>query len=377
MTTTAAKLQPLIDAGTHPESYYDKLLPPSNAQLRRWLLSIIRKETSLLINIQNSLSHPLLDSFFIYSSILGTHTFFVLLLPTFFWFGYGSIGRGLTLITTSGVVCTGLLKDSLCLPRPLSPPIRRLCVGSHHLEYGFPSTHTTNAVSITLFFLTNIYAVESNSLFFKFVGTICLTIYCLSVVVGRIYCGMHSLIDIFAGSILAILIWWIHWSFQVHIDAFIMNESWGVPIIVIALGISLVCMFPEVIDNCPCIEDCVACIGAAVGMIIGSWNFSNSSFSNNGNVPYDYNSTGLTITILRVIFAVLPPIYKALDQDIIIKKKNIDDVSYLTSNEPTKNLVIPPIDVTIKLIVYTGIGWLVVYAIPVLFEGFGMGMCVK
>ncbi|RIB17569.1 phosphatidic acid phosphatase type 2/haloperoxidase [Gigaspora rosea] len=381
MTTTAAKLQQIIDAGTHPESYYDKLLPPTSAQIRRWLLLIIRKEARLLAKIQNSLRHPLLDLFFTYSAILGTHTFFVLLLPTFFWFGYGSLGRGLTLITTSGVIFTGFVKDSLCLPRPSSPPIRRLCIGSHHLEYGFPSTHTTNAVSIALFFLTHIYSIESN-IMFKFVGTICLIIYCLSVVFGRIYCGMHSLTDVFAGFISAILIWWIHWSFQVHIDAFILNESWSVPVIVITLGISLVYMFPEVIDNCPCIEDCIACIGAAVGMIIGSWNFSNSRFSNNGlTIVFIWR-----IVMKKILLAVLPPIYKALDliyQDFIIKKKNIylvnrflSDVSYLNSNEPTKNLVIPPIDVTIKLIVYTGIGWLVVDAIPVLFEIFGMGIRV-
>ncbi|CAG8736133.1 27529_t:CDS:2, partial [Racocetra persica] len=143
------KLQSLVDAGTHPESYYDKLLHPTSAQLRRYLLSITRKETRLLAKIQ----------------------------------------------------------DLLCLPRPISPPIRRLSVGSHHLEYGFPSTHATNAVSIALYFLTSIYAVESSNVL-KFV---------------------------------------------------------------------------------------------AVGMIIGSWNFSKSGFSNNGDVPYDYNSTGLVITISRII----------------------------------------------------------------------------
>ncbi|CAG8486033.1 8639_t:CDS:2 [Cetraspora pellucida] len=318
MTTTAAKLQPFIDAGTHPESYYDKLLPPTSAQLRRWLLSTIRKETRLLAKIQNSLHHPLLDSFFMYSSALGSHTFFILFLPIFFWLGYGSVAR-----------------------RPLSPPIRRLSTGTHHLEYGFPSTHTTNAVSIALYLLTNIYDVESNNML-KFVGTICLIFYCLSVVAGRIYC------DVLAGFILAILIWWIHWSWQIQIDAFILNESQN---------------------------------GAAVGMIIGSWNFSNAGFSNKGNVPCDFNSNGLAVTISRVIFGlpiiftwriimkkillvVLSPIYKAFDliyQDISIKKKNI----------------VPPIDMIIKLIVYTGIGWLVVDVIPALFEVFGIGMCVR
>lgn len=38
------------------------------------------------------------------------------------------------------------------MPRPYTPPVERLSISSHGLEYGFPSTHSTNAVSVSLYF---------------------------------------------------------------------------------------------------------------------------------------------------------------------------------------------------------------------------------
>jgi len=37
---------------------------------------------------------PWLDAYFVYTSSLGTHTFFMIILPAFFFFGYGKFGRG-------------------------------------------------------------------------------------------------------------------------------------------------------------------------------------------------------------------------------------------------------------------------------------------
>lgn len=43
-------------------------------------------------------------------------------------------------------------QDLVCVPRPYTPPVERLSISSHGLEYGFPSTHSTNAVSVSLYF---------------------------------------------------------------------------------------------------------------------------------------------------------------------------------------------------------------------------------
>lgn len=90
-------------------------------------------------------------------------------------------------------------QDFYCLPRPLSPPVNRLITSYHHLEYGFPSTHTTNSVSIALFILTHLLSMDNinnhndgMTLWMKCLCFLGLLFYCASIVCGRIYCGMHS-----------------------------------------------------------------------------------------------------------------------------------------------------------------------------------------
>jgi membrane-associated phospholipid phosphatase len=82
----------------------------------------------------------------------------------------------------------------MCLPRPLSPPVHRLTMSSSvALEYGFPSTHSTNSISVALFLMAWIYEHASPEDPFRTLGLVVLSIYAISVVFGRIYCGMHSI----------------------------------------------------------------------------------------------------------------------------------------------------------------------------------------
>ena len=115
--------------------------------------------------------------------MLGTHSSFLLLLPLFFWFGYPDLGFNILLTLALGVYTSSFLKDLLCVPRPYAPPVRRITlVGSHAEEYGWPSTHSTNAVGVAL-----VCATEAGS-----AGRLALAVYAISVIAGRIYCGMHS-----------------------------------------------------------------------------------------------------------------------------------------------------------------------------------------
>jgi membrane-associated phospholipid phosphatase len=61
------------------------------------------------------------------------------------------------------------------------------------LEYGFPSTHSTNAVSVALYCLTLIETSGHDlSQVKKLLLQAAAYVYTLSVVLGRIYCGMHG-----------------------------------------------------------------------------------------------------------------------------------------------------------------------------------------
>jgi len=93
-----------------------------------------------------------------------------------------------------GVFFTGMVKDFLCLPRPLSPPLQRITMsGLTALEYGFPSTHSANAVSVALYGLTLLEkSKDSMSGIVRFILQVVIWVYMISVVLGRIYCGMHG-----------------------------------------------------------------------------------------------------------------------------------------------------------------------------------------
>jgi len=65
------------------------------------------------------------------------------------------------------------------------------------LEYGFPSTHSTNAVSVALYCLTMLETSDHGlSSVFKAFLQCTAWIYAASVVMGRIYCGMHGFLGI-------------------------------------------------------------------------------------------------------------------------------------------------------------------------------------
>ena len=61
---------------------------------RQKLLPVVRWETPYLAVMQSKLRTPALDSYFSITANLGTHTFFMVILPILFWCGYTSLGRG-------------------------------------------------------------------------------------------------------------------------------------------------------------------------------------------------------------------------------------------------------------------------------------------
>jgi membrane-associated phospholipid phosphatase len=85
-------------------------------------------------------------------------------------------------------------------------------MGSHHLEYGFPSTHSTNSISIALYLSMIIYSVDLSPVVHVAVA-ILFGLYAFSIVFGRLYCGMHSFTDCVAGILMGCGIWAVQFCF--------------------------------------------------------------------------------------------------------------------------------------------------------------------
>lgn len=256
-------------------------MPTDASTLPRWryiirqaLLPLIRAETPPLADMQRLFRTPVLDSYFAFSANLGTHTFFMLFLPLLFWCDYGRLGRALVNLLASGVIVSGIIKDLFCLPRPVSPPLQRITMsGSAALEYGFPSTHTTNAVSVALYLIWFVADQSSTiSSEAKVFWTAFCYLYAGSIAFGRLYCGMHGFTDVVAGGALGALLTFCEIGYGDEVYNWIISGSFTHPLILTLFLFVVIRTHPEPADNCPCFDDSVAFSGVVIGINFAEWN---------------------------------------------------------------------------------------------------------
>lgn len=214
-------------------------------------------------------------------------------------------------ILASGVFFTGVLKDMLCLPRPLSPPLHRITLSeSVALEYGFPSTHSTNAVSVAVYVLFALNSPDStvppNT---KFLLETLSYAYATSIMLGRLYCGMHGFFDVFVGAFLGAILSVIQCLYGDAFDNFIYNGSLKAPAIVVVVILFLVRIHPEPADDCPCFDDSVAFAGVMIGAEFGYWHYAQSGLAWDvpvpATAPFELQALGWPRTIARIIVGVL------------------------------------------------------------------------
>lgn len=239
-------------------------------------------------------------------------------------------------LLASGVFFSGFLKDLLCLPRPLSPPLQRITMsGSAALEYGFPSTHSTNAVSIVVYAL---HALRSQSDLAPLTSILLQTglyLYVTSIVIGRLYCGMHGFLDVVVGSLLGALLGFIQCVYGPKFDDYVFSSSVKGVLVIVAVIIVLVRVHPEPADSCPCFDDSVAFAGVFAGVELGNWHFATTKYSLSvptpGTVPFDLQRMGWIKTVFRIVIGVasvvvwrevmkptllrfLPPLFRVIER---------------------------------------------------------------
>lgn len=203
-------------------------------------------------------------------------------------------------------------------------------IGTHHLEYGFPSTHSTNSVSIALFFFTLLHRLYnapvttyapplapsepliqnathivedvlpkvSLSLTTYSICVAVLVFYMFSIVFGRLYTGMHSITDCVSGMLLGTVIWGLYVLCGDIVDTWLKTSGWigmycsicllspsniatsPVPATVIPFCLLLVHRHPEPIDDCPCFEDAIAFMSVFMGEFLTRWYMARNGYDN-------------------------------------------------------------------------------------------------
>lgn len=183
------------------------------SQVRSLLLSILFLETKSLIFTQKLLLSYIPLYLFQIASFIGTHSFYLSILPIFFWIKYPAdlsnpskellfFARALVLNLAAGVCATCYFKDYLSLPRPNLE--KRAIVKYHSLEFGCPSTHSANATSISLFLYEYLLMYYNQ----KIPSIILLILWTSTFLVmsSRIALGMHGFLDIFSGILIGFVV---------------------------------------------------------------------------------------------------------------------------------------------------------------------------
>lgn len=236
-----------------------------------------------------------------------------------------------------GVYWSGFFKDMLCLPRPLSPPLARITMSnSAALEYGFPSTHSTNAVSVAAYFIYQLHAspddfAPTHRTLFLLLGYF----YATSIILGRMYCGMHGFFDVVVGGALGLVLAVLQLAFGQGFDDWVASGSWVHPVLLIGVIMLAVRFHPEPADNCPCYDDSVAFAGVIAGVEVAHWHFASSIYADPSQPPstvyYSLEQLGWSKTVLRVIGGIvtifvwraamkptllrcLPPIFRLIER---------------------------------------------------------------
>ena len=151
--------------------------------------------------------------FFKIITSLVSESFYMVLMPIFFWCVDMAVGYRFTMVLLMGNWSNGIFKRFFHLPRPfwISPNI-----DAHVVEtsFGLPSGHSTNASSLWLF-LANQYK-QKKGLVILFVTIM------LLIMISRLYLGMHFISDVITGFLLGVIVLlivlWVDKKYAAKID---------------------------------------------------------------------------------------------------------------------------------------------------------------
>ncbi|XP_050244563.1 disease resistance protein RUN1 isoform X4 [Quercus robur] len=168
-----------------------------------WVAHHVIAGTPLIFQIQKY-QHWFFDALFSGLSCVVSVPFYTAFLPLLFWSGHGRLARQMTLLMAFCDYLGNTIKDMVSAPRPSSPPVRRITATKDEednaLEYGLPSSHTLNTVCLSGYLLHYVLSyIQYEDVSMKFVGLALVCLFVSLIGFGRIYLGMHSLIDIIGG----------------------------------------------------------------------------------------------------------------------------------------------------------------------------------
>nr|DBA14411.1 TPA: hypothetical protein GDO54_005385 [Pyxicephalus adspersus] len=211
------------------------------------------------------IKNRLLYYLFTIGTELGNELFYISFFPFWIWNVDPYVGRRVIVIWVWVMYLGQCTKDVIRWPRPPSPPVIKLEV-FYNSEYGMPSTHAMSGTAIPLALLL----LSLGRWQYPFVYGLLLAMgWCSLVCLSRIYMGMHSVLDVVAGVLYAIIILIVFLPALDIIDNFNLTYKYS-PLIIISLHLALG-IFSFTLDTWSTSRgDTAEILGSGAGVACGS-----------------------------------------------------------------------------------------------------------
>jgi membrane-associated phospholipid phosphatase len=192
--------------------------------LLQWGLEVIRTAQQM--------QSPLLNSFFIAVSGLGSSFFLLLTLPALFWCVDYKMGMRVAVVCTLSAFCNSSLKGLFSQPRPfdLDPNLGIGRAGG----YGLPSGHAQESVVL--------WGSIAHFIGKKWFWAVTVALLLL-IGFSRVYLGVHFPTDVIAGWAVGIALLWLYIIFQPRIENWIISRNLAIQLLLVLavpLGLLLI-----------------------------------------------------------------------------------------------------------------------------------------
>ncbi|XP_034950898.1 sphingosine-1-phosphate phosphatase 2-like [Chelonus insularis] len=314
---------------------------------------------------------------FLFSTELGDEIFYTTFIPFVFWNIDAVVGRKVVLVWSIIMTIGQILKDIICWPRPECPPAVRL-QKKWSEEYGMPSTHA--CISVAIPFSMLIFTTSRYNCPIAFGITIVL-IWCSLICISRLYLGMHTVLDVIAGLLLAIILMIPLVPLANILDYYLTNNFWAL-FILICTSITLIVYYPCSDRWTSTRSDTTMVVSVVSGINFGTWlnNKTGLMLRPLSLPPYDITWPTLAMflhMILRTVigFCCMIPnkyIYKYFIYKIMCAILGIDATELKKSENSLENKNKTLVDLLYKFIFSFMFGIYAIYFLPRLFYVIGL-----
>ncbi|KAK7008905.1 sphingosine-1-phosphate phosphatase 1 [Biomphalaria glabrata] len=226
-----------------------------------------------------------------FGAFLGNEGFYLTFFPFCLWNLDGLVTRQTAYLWCIVMYLGQATKDYLCWPRPPCPPVVRLET-DYLQEYSMPSTHAMAATAIPLYLAyITVQRYQVPVYIAAFIAFLWFSITCLS----RIYLGVHTFLDLLAGCLYAILIFFSFTKYVEDFDVYHQTHLFA-SLIVLFTGLALctVC-YPSNFKSSSK-GDAVQIVASLTGVAIGMWLCFQLGYSQQTGAEGPYSITSPTLT---------------------------------------------------------------------------------